>query len=144
MKLLLFHPGVASIACKDCLEFLYNMQTGRRQTYRSGPERTETPYPRLPNVPPPCRSMEGCPKGSPEREHESILSSRNVQTVRFYHQVRATSGSCLTPAERRDPILCRNLALLDRLYRQSDEERQQRLLGIEVARHVASLFGAMR
>jgi hypothetical protein len=40
--------------------------------------------------------------------------------------------------------LARNLATLDRFYRQSDEERQQRLLGIEVAQHVATLLGAMR
>lgn len=122
MWLLLTHPVVAQIPCSECLKFVYDFDTGEQVTICEGT------IPMVRALPPPC---EKCPKQSPEREREFILSDRNLKTLRLYHEVQATSGQCLSEREKADRVLTRNLQTIHRLYKQQ-ERRQQTddLLGI--------------
>jgi len=112
------HPGAALIDCDDCQNYLYDLETGRRVTFRQGPERTETPQPRLPGMPLQCGS---CPKGSPAAAQQVELSPKNWKTYRLWREVQATYGRCLSPAMARDSIIRRNLAAIDAVV-----ERHQR------------------
>jgi hypothetical protein len=107
VKLLLLHPGLTRFTCAECQQFSYDFETGERDTFL-GAEGTRLDVIR--SVPPPC---EKCPKQSPEREREHVLSAKNLQTMVLYRQVQATSGACLTARERRDSVLVNNLAVVD-------------------------------
>lgn len=129
MRLLLFHPGPASIRCDDCKRYIYDLETGERKTH-PGPGGRELPDLRYPGMPLPC---ENCPKQSPAKEKEYRLSDRNWKTLELYEQVRASAGACLSEAERRDPILRRNLAIIDRIMRQYERRRSAEELSHQVA-----------
>ena len=130
MRLILFHPGPASIDCEECKRFIFDLKTGRRETFKSGPKREEKPCVRPGKILPPC---DQCPKESPEKAHEHELSDRNRQTVRLYHQVRATQGGCMTEAMKADRLLARNLAIVDQLYREWEREQAAKELAYQVA-----------
>lgn len=112
---MLFHPAVARINCSDCLKVVYDFDTGEPVRICNGT------LPMLRVLPPPC---EKCPKKSPEREREFVLSDRNLKTIRLYYEVRATGGACLTERERSDRLLTRNLQLIDRLVREHERKQQ--------------------
>jgi len=99
---------------------VYDFDTGKRSTYRSGPNRIELDRTRPKGTHPPCKD---CAKSSPAEEHEHLLSVKNWRTLMIYQQVRATGGHCLTDAERTDRILRRNLATIDSLTRAHDHHR---------------------
>jgi len=130
LTLLLFHPGAASVACSDCKKWHYNLKTGKRETYRSGPEKKELPMERRPGEPPPpCHT---CPKKSPDREHEFRLSTKNWQTVQLYWEVQATRGVCLNDAEREDEVLLANLAIVDAIWRRAQQQELVSAIGQQV------------
>lgn len=138
MRLLLFHPGALKVTCEQCRQHLYNLETGEQQTYVAGPTREKRPCVRPEGVPTPC---DQCPKESPQKARDHELSDKNRRTVLIYLESRATHGASLTPAMRRDPILLRNLAIVDGIYR--DYERRE--VGRESAYSAALLFvGAKR
>jgi len=114
------------VDCRDCRKYVYDFDTGERKTYRAGPRREERPMLRPGTDGPPC---EKCPMESPQKAHEHLLSRRNWETFRLYQQVRATGGACLNAAERQDPLLAHNLALIDNIYRQWE--------AMQLATHVA-------
>ena len=120
MRLWLFHPFLAGLACEDCQRWIYDFETGEKQTYKSGPNRVEIQRTWPKGTGPPCKT---CPKGSPAEEHEHILSLKNWRTLMIYQQVRATSGHCLNDAERMDRILRQNLATIDTLVRLHEHQR---------------------
>lgn len=110
----LFHPRAARIDCEDCKKYLYDLEKGERKTFKSGPKHEEKPYERG-NAPLQCKD---CPKGSPE--NDCRLSDRNVQTVELYQQVRVMGA---TDDMRGDALLCRNLSVVDGLYREYERKR---------------------
>jgi len=131
---MLFHPGVAKVACCDCKRWIYEPETGKRKTYKAGADRRELPYVRPPNVPTPCHE---CPKGSPEREHEFRLSARNWRTLQAFLEAR----SCGVPAGwLRDPLFRRNASILGELFRRFDRQRQ----ADELAARLVEILNAMR
>lgn len=77
-----------------------------------------------------------CPKESPERGRELVLSERNRQMLQRYEEVRATSGACLTAGMKRDHLLMRNLADLAEL----DRTRERRRLAEEIGYQTALLL----
>ncbi len=105
--MLLNHPEVAHLECKDCQEWIYNIETGEQIKRRGRPQ------PRAPGQPTPCNR---CPKGSPENAERLKLTTANVLTLRLYLRNRATLG-CLNDAERSDELLQRNFAILDTTFR---------------------------
>jgi hypothetical protein len=68
--------------------------------------------------PPPC---ERCPKVSPEKEHEHVLSAKNWQAYEFAKAVKATCGACLVGRARTDSILLQNLAIIEDVTRQAEQ-----------------------
>ena len=48
------------------------------------------------------------------------LGPRQMQTIGFYLQVRATHGVCMNERERTDPLLLRNLAIVDQVVRRHE------------------------
>lgn len=118
MRLILLHPGAARIDCEECKKFVFNLDTGEKETYRSGPTRELLPVERLPSVPTPCNK---CPKQSPEKAKEIELTEKNWAAFAHYQQCKAVG---LTEAERRDPIVRRNFALMDRLTAERDRRDQ--------------------
>ena len=110
----MFHPGAARIDCGECQKFVYNLETGERETFRSGPNRDLVPVGRPPGTPTPCNK---CPKGSPEKAKTLELSEKNWSAFAHYQESKAVG---LTEAERRDPIVRRNFALMDRIAAERD------------------------
>jgi len=133
VRLLLFHPGVARIDCEDCKRWIYDLETGKRKTYRSGPEREEKDQVRPKGVPTPC---DKCAKGSPKKAEECQLSVRNYRTLALHSEVRATAGACLSKRARRDRLLLWNLAIVDGLVREWERKRAAE----ELANQVAMLY----
>jgi hypothetical protein len=131
LRLLLWHPGVAAIRCRDCERYVYDLETGKLKTYRSGPSREEKPQLRPAGTLPPCGD---CPKGGKHREWETRLSAANLKTLALYRETRA--GVPLSRAERRDSIVRENMALIDGLVRDWERHRQ----GEEFAMQVATLL----
>ena len=105
----LAHPQLTGFTCEDCRAWLIDLKTGKRI------ERGGEPQRRRPGAPTPCRT---CPRESPERGKALALGRREMATIHFYLQVRATAGVCLTERERADPLLLRNLAIVDGVFRQ--------------------------
>lgn len=133
MRLWLFHNGAASIPCEQCKEFVFNIETGEKQTYKSGPERKELPLLRS-GSPTPCDS---CPKESPERAKEMELTPKNWQAFQWYQEARATG---LSDAEKNDPIVRRIFAALDPVTRAFAAKQDAGFVAAELAK----LFSQMK
>ncbi len=120
MRLILFHPGLASFDCQQCKEYIYDFDTGERKTYLAGPKREEQPMMRPPNVKTPCNK---CAKMSPKEAETFQLNERNQRTCTLYRLAKATNFEYLTKAEKRDPIIAHNFAVLDFLHREHERRR---------------------
>ncbi|QDU75433.1 hypothetical protein Pan97_24650 [Bremerella volcania] len=115
VALLLLHPGPASIDCDQCAAWIYDLETGQRQTVRTGPDRREVPQPRPAGVPTPCAS---CPKQNPTNARRLKLSTKNRQTYELWRRAKATHFHCVPNHLKRDPIVARNFAHLDDVAKQ--------------------------
>lgn len=79
--MLLNHPEVATRSCQDCRAFVYNEETGERETYHDG-----RPVKRAGK--PPCEAPEGyCPKGHWENPIE--LTADNLKAYRHFRRCEA-------------------------------------------------------
>lgn len=81
----LYHPKVAGRSCESCQKFLYLEDTGEidMDTKFAVPRPRERPE----VMPPPCRTNQGCPKGTPENSKE--LSNKNRLAYDHYLQCKA-------------------------------------------------------
>ena len=115
----MLHPRIVNRSCAQCEKWLFDDE--HRLVTRLG-----APVPRPAGAPTPCWS---CPKKSPEQggafERELGRISRAIS---LYHQVRGSAGRCLSPAERRDAIVRRNLGILDSLLGAAEQDRLARIL----------------
>lgn len=98
MRLLLLHPEVATRDCGRCQKWLYDEKTGQI-TQRAG-KNVERPAGTFP----PCRSLTGCPKGTPENQRS--LSQKNERAYQHYLECKAVGSF------PNDPIVRRNAALI--------------------------------
>ena len=82
-------PEVAHRDCNHCQLYLYDEKTGlvNRQRFAKGDDGLGLPVLRR-NVPLPCRTAAGCPKGTPERQLS--LSEKNRRAYRHYLKCKAT------------------------------------------------------
>ena len=102
MKLLVFHPQLLGRSCHDCQQWLFDER--HQKVLRAG-----KCVPRPPGSPTPCWK---CPKKNPE--HGARLERALPQAARcldLYYQVQGSAGACLSPAERGDAIVRRNLGI---------------------------------
>ena len=108
LRLLMLHPGVAKISCDDCQRRSYDMETGLPQTFKSGPEGKETFYTIGHKAP--CFDGWKCPKESPAKERDHLLSRKNDRVLSLYYRVRIVGIDGIGGV---DPLLAENLAICD-------------------------------
>lgn len=132
MRLLLFHPGVAGLSCETCQEFVTDLETGEVATYwatnRETGEREQLPQVRPKGTLPPCQR---CPKGSPEQAKAVELSPKNWLAFSHYRQVKSVGVS---EVERNDPIVRRNMAIIDAAFDAFRMAQSSRLQAHEFAK----------
>lgn len=110
------HPGAASIDCRDCATYVYNLQTGERETYDAGDRML--PILRGDN-PTPCDS---CPKRSPENGEKLKLHWRNRRALDFYQRMKASSRAFMPKQLRECHITQRNFFLIDQVLKTARAE----------------------
>lgn len=131
---MLDHPKVARLTCGECAAFMrdanWDLEIGR----------DGKPIPRL-NVPTPCSS---CPRGSPEREAETTITTKNLKAYRFALEMRATNSVLLTGtmAQGRPiaPVTLSILRIVDGIVRDSETQRVAEACSMGAATLVSSLF----
>ena len=118
---MLFHPRILARSCDDCQRWLFD--DDHQKILRVG-----IPVRRPAGSPTPCWK---CPKQNPRqgRPLERDLP-RIGRAVELYFRIRGTAGSCLSAAERRDPLLARGMALVDALLRRAELEQTARTVSI--------------
>lgn len=99
-----------------------------------GPPDAQQPMARPKESPPPCGL---CPKKGPEHEHEFVLSLKNLQTLAFYQETKATFGRGLTEEEAQDSVVRSNFEILDRLFARLERERQAQAVSVALSRLMA-------
>lgn len=125
----MFYPALTRFSCADCQRFVYDVEwskgcrgSGERKRYCGGTKDFVRPA----NSPPPCSE---CPKESPAKEHEHVLTEENWLMWQLWREVRASGGACLTEKMKGDRVLLENLSLIDDLAR----IRERRQLAQEIA-----------
>jgi hypothetical protein len=115
----LYHPLVANRNCQHCQEYLYREDTGEVDMDRKFA--VPQPIKRPEVMPPPCRTNQGCPKGTPENSKE--LSNKNRLAYDHYLQCKAVGKF------PEDAIVYRNAGIIrqieDRQLRQSNSELRE-------------------
>ncbi|HEX7379337.1 MAG TPA: hypothetical protein VF278_19600 [Pirellulales bacterium] len=120
--MLLEYPRIPR--CQDCQRYMVDYSfadgTGSGEIVMLGPPGDKTkqrPLERPSHCPPVCKLGERkCPKGSPEREAEFLLTEANWQALKFYRETRATFGRGLSEEAANDGIVRRNFVILDKLF----------------------------
>ncbi len=119
VNLLLFHPQLLKRTCQQCQTWLFDDQ--HRLVQRAG-----RPVRRPPGSPTPCWN---CPKKSPAEARGFERDMGKIsRTLELYCQVRATAGRCLSDREASDPLLARNLAIVDAIVRRGQRVELAQLL----------------
>lgn len=115
VQLILLHPTVAFRDCGHCQRFLYDETTGEPELKRdrSGPRERDA------SCPPPCRTREGCPKGTPETS--KALTAQNWAAYEHYQECRAVGEF------PDDAIVRKNAALI-----RTVEDRVQQIRQVEM------------
>ena len=76
---------------------------------------------------PPCHQ---CPKQSPQEAHKYELSLKNIRTLAMYFQQRATSGVCLSEAERSDAIVRQNIGIIEQAFWTHSEAKRDEVAAL--------------
>ena len=140
VKLILFHPGISKIDCQDCIKRLYDFETGTPKTYEAGPHRELKYITKENGHKPPCRSGKTCPKGTPETAEKNTLNARNMKTLQLFIKRKATDFITMSQAEREDPIVASNFAVLDGLWREYERIRGEESNAVAFGQ-IAQIFG---
>jgi len=115
-----------------CQKFVTDLDSGTVSKYsvtnRETGEREQVDQPRPPGTLPPCQR---CPKGSPEQAKEIELSERNWMALAFYEEEKSIG---IRDEVKRDPIVRRNFAAIDRAYRERDLIQGAQLQASEFAK----------
>lgn len=140
MRLLVDYPRLP--ACEVCKKYLVNYSwstgegTGEPLMWESGPNEWK-PIERQPNQPTPC---DKCPKQSPEKEHEYVLTANNSRALQHYQEHRATGFRGLGEEEAADSMVRRNFVILNAAFDRVSSERQ----GDAAAMAVRQAFAEVR
>lgn len=135
MKLLLFHPGVAKIDCRDCVKRLYDLEKGELVITPRGPMRELTAITEKDGHKAPCRVGNVCAKGSPETAHLHELSRKNRKTLAIY--LRKKHGG---DVGRIDTLLADNMRLIGSVFEQYEAKLQSDRTTHLIAKMTQALF----
>lgn len=134
LRVWLEHPGLTRFSCGQCQTFVYDLEKGERKTFRSGPDRVETPIPqRLA----PCFAGFQCGKGTPENEKWTVLSERNQRCYAAYRQARAVNFMGIDM----DDLTRDNFAIIDQIVRAHEQSVAAKAIGLETAKVLAIALG---
>ncbi|MDE2470458.1 MAG: hypothetical protein KGL35_17360 [Bradyrhizobium sp.] len=139
MRLLADWPNLP--ACAVCQKYLVKYSwssaegSGEPLTYQSGPNEW-LPVLRQPNQPAPC---DKCPKESPEKEHEHILTAANYRALWHYREHRAVGFRGLSEEELADSVVRQNFELLNAAFERLAARRQGDMVGSSIRQAIADL-----
>lgn len=108
---MLHHPELQGVSCAECKRWLVNIKTGKFDEWPRGSGKRIS---RSDKISTPCHE---CPKVSPERESEFVLSAKNWRTLQLYLEAQGTCGQAIRRFAA-DPILRRNFAVLHNVFEQ--------------------------
>lgn len=131
MVLEIINPALARRSCDSCQKYVYDEESGILRTW--GP--SKQPMVRAERNPPPCRTPNGCAKGTPEQQRS--LSPINV--LAYYHYL----GCCKTGFPD-DPLVRSNAALIAVAEKDAEFILRRIRRAEEIERHqiMASMLGA--
>jgi hypothetical protein len=119
VKLLVLHPQILGRTCADCRCWIYDQR--HKKILRRG-----QPVARPAGVSTPCAS---CPK---ENSADGTYFDRHVADfawlIRRRHEAIATGGACFSATERADPLLHRNLGVVEAVLHKLEIEQLLRHL----------------
>jgi len=113
-------PGVVSIDCDQCHQFMYDLETGKPEEWRGKPAR------RVKGVPPPCKTK--CPKRGPD-EYTTLLP-QNLECLEHYSECSATGDFPDDPLVRRHAAILKNV---ERHVEQARSDRNLQMMALNVA-----------
>lgn len=114
MELLLLFPQFANRPCQHCLKYEYDDETGKVRTHNGSPD--GRPNLRHHKHIPLCKTPEGCPKGTPDKQNS--LTLRNRKAYLHYLECKAVGEF------PDDPIVRRNARLIQRVVDFANEKRR--------------------
>lgn len=103
---MLWHPWIANRDCGLCQKYFFNEDTGTVNVGRDGKPELRADYGEG-NCPPPCRTENGCPKGTPEEPKS--LNEHNQECYRHYCECRAVGQFPDDPVVRRNAAVIREI-----------------------------------
>lgn len=139
MRLLADWPNLP--ACETCKKYLVKFSwstgegTGEPLTYESGPGERK-PVLRQANQPTPC---DKCPKESPEKEHNHILTESNCRALQHYREHRSVGFRGMTEDELADSVVRQNFELLNAAFERLAAKRQGDIVGWSVRQAIDGL-----
>lgn len=120
--LYLTQPALHNLDCKTCWLYAIHDDT-KKPIERRG--NTGEFQKRGRGIAPPCKQ---CPKESPEKAAQHELSDKNWEAYQFYLRHRAMNFNGLTKAEKQDPIVQRNMRIIDEVMREVESRKQTQAL----------------
>jgi len=114
VKLLVLHPQLLEQTCSACRRWIYDQR--HQKITRRG-----QPVARPAGVPTPCST---CPKANPaDGAYFDRHAADFAWLIRRRHEAIATGGACFSAAERADPLLHRNLGVVEAVLRKLETEQ---------------------
>lgn len=121
------YPKVAYRSCDDCQKWEYDEKTGQRLEDR----RLPTLYV-LRRGPTPCRTPDGCPKGTPE--DSKALTFQNWLAYRHYLECKAVGNFPDDPIVKQNAGIIREVEdLYQRMKQETTLETLKALLSARIA-----------
>ena len=115
----MLHPQLLQRTCSACRRWIYDEH--HKQLMRRG-----QPVERPPGVPTPCST---CPKENPaDGAYFDRHAGDFAWLIRRRHEAIATGGACFSAAERADPMLHRNLGVVEAVLHKLEVEQLLRQL----------------
>jgi hypothetical protein len=133
-SLLLNHPTVASTSCATCKEWWFNPKAGKFEERPVG-TRLKRPLGADGQTHLPCGE---CPKGSPDKEHETRPTPRNRKVIDLFFRYLTCGTDAIPKQWRDDQLLVTNLTIAASVWRKHDRNALAEAVAIELLPFMAS------
>ena len=115
MTLYLEQPALHDLNCRECAKYIYEPDKGWTPLVNQAGEKKRR------FGPTPCRI---CPKENPQKAPQHELSDKNYRAYQFYLLHRALNFNALSDQEKQDPIVQRNMQIIDTVVRRFEQKQQ--------------------